>query len=504
MKPEASTLPALGLLMVVLSVDGENRGVGMRRGLAAVLALLAMISLLGVAGVAQAASATITATEDTYTSQGNPDATHGSIGSLTVNGPSGERRAYVKFTVAGIPAGSSEVTAVLRLSASTSSSATFTARAVPASWAESTLTWNNQPLLGAALASSSGVTAGQYQDLDVSSYVTGNGTFALAVTGSSTQARFSSTESTAASPPQLAVTWTAPTTPPPAGHDPLVAAAGDIACAPPATRTSSSCHHHETASLLAAGTYDAVLPLGDLQYECGQSSAYASVYDPAWGQFKSKSYPAAGDNEYGSQTCATPGASGYFSSFGGAASPNQPGCTSACPGYYSYELGSWHVVVLNSNCSEPGVGGCGSTSPQGRWLAADLAAHPSQCTLAYWHVPRWTESGGVSSASSFFVTTLYNAGAEVILSGHNHLYARFAPQSPAGAADPASGIREFIVGTGGKSLHGLSRNPDPQVEARQNTTYGVLELTLHQTSYSWRFVPEAGRTFTDSGTQTCH
>jgi hypothetical protein len=476
----------------------------MRRRLAAVLALAAAVSVLGAAGAAQAASTTITAAEDTYTSQGNAGATHGSGGSLTVNGPPGERRAYLKFTVTGIPAGSTGVTAVLRLWVLSSSSATFTARAVPTTWTESTLTWNNQPPLGAVVASVTGVTAGQYRQLDVSSHVTGNGTFALAVTGSSTQARFASTESTAGSPPELAVTWTPPTTPPSAGDDPVVAAAGDIACAPPATRTSSSCHHLETSNLLVAGDYDAVLPLGDVQYECGQASAYRSVYDPTWGRVKAKSRPAAGDNEYGSATCSTPGASGYFTYFQGAASPNQPGCASACPGYYSYDLGSWHVVVLNTNCSQPGVGGCGSTSAQGRWLAADLAAHPNQCILAYWHLPRWGESGGVSSTSNYFVSALYNAGAEVILTGNSHFYARFAPQSPSGAADPVNGIRQFIVGTGGKSLHGLSRNPDPQVEVRQGNTYGILELALHPTSYSWRFVPEAGRTFTDTGTQDCH
>jgi hypothetical protein len=164
-----------------------------------------MISVLG-AGAAQAAASTVTATEDTSTSQANPNGTHGSLGSLTVNGPAGERRAYVRFTVAGIPAGSSEVTAVLRLSASTSSSASFTARAVAVSWAESTLTWNNQPPLGAAVASSSSVTAGQYQAFELSSYVTGNGTFALAITGSSAQTRFSSTEASAGNPPQLAAT----------------------------------------------------------------------------------------------------------------------------------------------------------------------------------------------------------------------------------------------------------------------------------------------------------
>jgi acid phosphatase type 7 len=475
----------------------------MRRRLTGVLALAALVSTLGLADSAQAVSTTVIATEDTFTAQGNPDATQGSSGSLLVNGPPRERRTYVKFTVTGIPDGSTEVRAVLRLWASTSSSAAFTARAVSSSWSESTLTWNTQPPLGTVLASVTGVTAGQYYEFDVSSYVTGNGTFALAITGSGAQAKFVSTESSARTPPELGLTWTPPTTPP-AGDDPVVAAAGDIACQPPATRTASVCHHQDTANLLAAGDYDAVLPVGDLQYECGEPSAYQTVYDPSWGQFRAISHPAAGDNEYGSVTCTTPGASGYFAYFQGAASPNQPDCTSACPGYYSYELGTWHVVVLNTNCGQSGVGGCGATSAQGRWLAADLAAHPSQCILAYWHAPRWKPDGTVAGSSSYFSTALYNAGAEVVLSGNSHLYARFAPQNPAGAADPANGIRQFIVGTGGKSLHGITSNPDPQVEVMQNTTYGILELTLHPDDYSWRFVPEAGRTFTDSGSQSCH
>jgi hypothetical protein len=300
--------------------------------------------------------------------------------------------------------------------------------------------------------------------------------------------------------PSLPATTSATASP----AEPVIAAAGDIACPPPATRTSSSCHHKDTANLLATGNYDAVLPLGDLQYECGQTSAYTAVYGPSWGQFKTISHPAAGDNEYGSSTCSTAGASGYYNYFQGAASPTQPGCTSACRGYYSYNLGSWHVVVLNSNCSKPGVGGCSATSAQGRWLAADLAANPTRCTLAYWHLPRWKESGGTSGSSSYFASALYNAKAEVVLSGNNHFYARSAPQTPSGAADPTNGIRQFIVGTGGKSLHGLSSNPDPQVQVRQSTTFGILKLTLHPTSYDWKFVPEAGKTFTDSGTQSCH
>jgi acid phosphatase type 7 len=500
----------------------------MRGRVVAALVAAGAIALLGVQA-ARADTATVSATEDTYTSQGNPATAHGGNASLKVNAAPGERRAYVKFTVSGIPDGATAVGTVLRLWATTASSSTFTVWSVPATWSQSTLTWNNQPPLGTTVGSRTGLVAGQYNDFALSGHVTGNGTWALAITKSSTtQTSFASREAAGNTPPQLVASWTPPTTTttsstttttsstttttsgtttttvPPAG-DPKVAAAGDIACAPPAVRTSSSCHHQATANLLAAGNYDAVVPVGDLQYECGQPSAYTAVYHPSWGQHKARTRPVHGDHEYtGPGGCTTPGSSGYYSYFDGAASPNQPDCTSACQGYYSYELGTWHVVVLNTDCSQPGVGGsCGSTSPQGRWLAADLAAHPSQCTLAFWHLPRWNYPGSLSGSSSYFATALYNAGAEVVVSGNNHFYARFAPQTPGGAANP-NGIRQFIVGTGGKSLHGFSGPPEPDVEVSQNTTYGILELTLHPGSYSWRFVPEAGRTFTDTGTNTCH
>lgn len=167
-------------------------------------------------------------------------------------------------------------------------------------------------------------------------------------------------------------------------------------------------------------------------------------------------------------------------------------------------MGTWHIVALNTECSRPGVGGCTRSSPQGRWLAADLAAHRNQCTLAYWHRPRWTDNGGSSGNSSYFVQELFDAGAEVILTGHEHLYERFAPQTPSGVADPANGIRQFIVGTGGKSHHGLARTPPRNSQARSSTAFGVLTLTPHPTSYDWRFASEAGRTFTDAGSHPCH
>jgi hypothetical protein len=285
--------------------------------------------------------------------------------------------------------------------------------------------------------------------------------------------------------------------------EPVIAAAGDIACAPPATRTSTKCHQRDTASLLAAGSYDAVLPVGDTQYDCGGLSAFYQVYDKTWGPFNAISHPVVGDNEYVGSTCSTLGASGYYTYFGAAASPLDQPCTQACKGYYSYDLGSWHIVALNTECSQTGVGGCKSTSPQGQWLKADLAAHPAACTLAYWHRPYFTDGGGTSDRSRSLFKILYAAHADVLLTGHKHLYERFAPMDPFQVADP-NGIRQFIVGTGGKSLASLASTPPPNAEARNKGTYGVLRLTLHAGSYDWQFIPEAGKTFTDSGTRACH
>jgi chitodextrinase len=303
--------------------------------------------------------------------------------------------------------------------------------------------------------------------------------------------------------PQKAVAQTA--------SDPVIAAAGDIACAPPATSTSSTCHQQATANLLTKpdGTaLDAVLPVGDTQYNCGELSAFGQVYDPTWGQVKSISHPAVGDNEYAGSGCTTPGASGYFTYFGAAASPldapspDQP-CARACKGYYSYDLGSWHIIALNTECGQTGVGGCKASSPQGKWLAADLAAHPAACTLAYWHRPYFNDDGTTSSSPGPLVKILYAAGADVLLVGHKHFYERFAPMDPSRVADP-NGIRQFIVGTGGKSHGSLATTPPPNAEARDKTAYGILRLTLHAGSYDWQFLPEAGKTFTDSGSDTCH
>lgn len=275
-----------------------------------------------------------------------------------------------------------------------------------------------------------------------------------------------------------------------------IAAAGDIACDPASgdfnggKGTASNCRMKATSDLVVAMKPTAVLLLGDNQYENGALSAYQKSYAPTWGRFKAITKPIPGNHEY-----QTARAAGYFSYFGSAAGDPKKG-------YYSYNLGSWHVIALNSNCSQ--VGGCSATSPQGLWLKADLASHAQKCTLAYWHHPRYSsgEHGNASGMSAFW-QLLYNANADLVLSGHDHDYERFAPQNANGGKDTTRGLREFVVGTGGKSRRAFGTIV-ANSEVRNSSTYGVLKLTLSDGSYSWQFVPEAGKTFTDKGTTACH
>src|SRR4051794_32830405 len=272
-----------------------------------------------------------------------------------------------------------------------------------------------------------------------------------------------------------------------AAGDPVLVAAGDIA--------SCNSSGDEATANLVKGIDGTVATLGDNAYESGTSTEYTKCYDPSWGQFKARTMPSVGNHEY-----YTAGASGYYGYFGAAAGdPNK--------GYYSYDLGTdlgtWHVVVLNSNCAE--VGGCDANSAQGRWLKDDLAAHPTACTLAYYfHHPRFTSAKlGNNSAMTPFWEALYNAGAEVVLNGHAHVYERFAPQTPGGQPDSAQGIREFVVGTGGRSLNAFG-TVRPNSEKRLNSADGVIKLTLHPNAYDWQFVTAPNGTVADSGSTSCH
>ncbi|MDP9308751.1 MAG: DNRLRE domain-containing protein [Actinomycetota bacterium] len=287
--------------------------------------------------------------------------------------------------------------------------------------------------------------------------------------------------------------------------DPVIGAAGDIACDPADSNfngglgTASACHEKAVSDLLVQSHLTAVLGLGDEQYECAGLSAFASSYDPTWGRLKAMTYPATGNHEYqtsGGTNCDSSGnAGGYFTYFGAAAGdPTR--------GYYSFDLGTWHLIALNASCAK--VGGCGAGSPQEVWLRNDLAAHSNLCTLAFWHNPRYS-SGGVGNDSTYspFWQDLYNANAELVLVGHDHEYERFAPQNASSGLDTARGIREFVVGTGGKT-HTSFATIRANSEVRNNDTFGFLKLTLHPSSYDWQFVPEPGKTFTDSGSTACH
>ena len=287
-----------------------------------------------------------------------------------------------------------------------------------------------------------------------------------------------------------------------ASGDPVIAAAGDIACDPASTSynggagTPKACREQATSDLLVNGGFAAVLDLGDNQYECGSLTAYDTSYNPSWGRLKSITHPAPGNHEYqtsGGTGCnsSNAGAAGYFKYFGAAAGP--PG-----KGYYSLDIGNWHIISLNSQC---GKVGCGPSSPQGVWLKNDLALHPTGCKLAFWHIPVFS-SGATSSGAKAFWTLLYAAHADLVLNGHYHAYERFNLQSPSGTAD-SNGIREIIIGTGGVNHAGLRPKP-PNTQVLNNTAFGVLELTLHPTSYAWKFMPVPGASFSDSGTTACH
>lgn len=247
----------------------------------------------------------------------------------------------------------------------------------------------------------------------------------------------------------------------------------------------------EATVLLLDGQAGTVLTLGDHVYENGTAAEFADCYDPTWGRHKWRTRPAVGDHEY-----RTPGAAPYFSYFGAAAGD-------PATGYYSFEQAGWHIVVLNHNCDK--IGGCNAGSPQEQWLRQVLAANTAQCTLAV--LPGARFSSGTVHGSQWwmepFWQAFYDHNVDLVLSANEHIYERFAPQTPQGVADPVRGIRQIIVGTGGRALYAIGP-PIANSEVRNNDAFGVLRLELNPGGYSWLFLPEAGRTFTDSGSGTCH
>jgi hypothetical protein len=274
-------------------------------------------------------------------------------------------------------------------------------------------------------------------------------------------------------PPEAPPPPEQPEPPPPAAE--VFVGAGDIA------GCTSRFRDEATADLLD-GIEGTVFALGDNVQGPGTAADFADCYDPVWGRHKARTWPAVGNHEYN-----VPDAVPHFDYWGERAGP-------AGKGYYSYDVGAWHIVVLNSNVL---------FDEQNDWLAADLAASPHQCTLAYWHHPWFTSSAYRGPEELLrFVQILHQAGADVVLTGHAHGYERFAPQTPEGEADEERGIRHFVVGTGGAPFHPFRRTkPNSEVRA---LVHGVLRLELFPDRYTWEFVPVEGETFTDEGEGRCH
>jgi acid phosphatase type 7 len=277
---------------------------------------------------------------------------------------------------------------------------------------------------------------------------------------------------------------------------PRVAAAGDVACAADnpnfngGAGTATACAQQATAELILGRGYDALLALGDLQYPAGSVDSFRTTYEQTWGRLLELTRPIPGNHEY-----VTPQASGYFDYFGPRA--GDPGA-----GWYAFEVGSWRVLALNSNCE---IVGCGRRSPQGRWLRRDLRRHPTRCVLAMMHHPRFSSGphgkhGPYRQVKPLW-RALYGGGADVVISGHDHFYERFAPLRPGGSVDRRRGLTEFVAGTGGKSLYRFKRDW-PQSRARERA-FGVLELRLKPGRFDWRFVPVRGPV-PDKGSRRCH
>lgn len=435
----------------------------------------------------QTAGSTLTfnADADARAKESNPDTNYGTGKTLQVDGgkdPAAE--SFLRFTVTGVtgPIQSARLRLYVADDGSQDGPAVY---ATDNSWTETDITWNNHPVqTGKAIDNKGEIATYAWVEYDVTPIVTGDGTFnfVLAADGSD-GVIFDSREGD--QPPQLVITLgtNVTLTPAPTSIPAQTTASPDGSVVFVGTGDISDCDNNNdelTAQLLDTipGT---VFTTGDNAYSKGTSTQFADCYGPTWGRFKDRTKPIPGNHEY-----KTADASGYFQYFDNI------------PSYYAYDLGNWRIYALNSEID------VSATSEQVQWLQTDLAANPHQCVLAYWHQPRWS-SGSHHGSNPNYQTLwqiFYKAGAELVLNGHEHNYERFAPMNAEGQADPL-GMREFVLGTGGRNHYGFGKAL-PTSEVRDNTSYGVLKLTLHPTGYDWEFVPVAGSTLKDSGSAECH
>jgi Calcineurin-like phosphoesterase len=486
--------------------------------------LLATASLTLAAPAAHAATITLSPVADSHVMADQPDANFGTATSLRIDG-SPISVAYLKFDVQGLTA--APTSATLKVVSPVSSTTPINAKSVTdtiPTWTETGVTYNHRPAVGGTVASVTPSTTNAVMSFDVTTLVRDNGLVSFAVdTTSATSKSLPSRENpTVEFRPQLVIdtgTTSTPTptptltpTPTPTATTPagstVIALAGDVACGTTETYynggdgTADKCRAKYTAGLINNMNPSRVFAMGDLQYNSGKLTDFNVSYQNSWGAFKSKSNPVVGNHEYG-----TSGAGGYFSYFGDAATPRQPGCRKDCDGYYSFNVAvgssNWHIAVINGECARIGGGvGCAVGSPQYNWLKADLEANAAtSCTAVLTHKPRWSSSSFYTAEIQPLVDLMGANKVDLLLAGHAHSYERFAPQTASGSAS-STGIRQITVGTGGRDSQGFG-TVLPNSVVRKNKIFGVLKLTLEPTSYSWSYVADPTTPFSDSGSGSC-
>ena len=487
---------------------------GNRIAIALAALLLATASLTLGAPVAHAATVTLSPVADSDVMADQPTANFGTATSLRIDG-SPVAVAYLKFDVQGLAAAPTRAT--LKVVSPISSTTPINAKSVAdTTWTETGLTYNNAPARGGTVASATPPAPNSVLSFDVTTLVQGNGlvSFALDTTSSTSKSPPSRENPTIEYRPQLVIETAATSTPtptptqPPAGST-VIAMGGDVACGTTEANynggngTVDKCRMKYTADLIRSMAPSRVFAMGDLQYNSGSLTDFNVSYQNSWGEFKSKTNPVVGNHEYG-----TSGAGGYFSYFGDAATPRQPGCRRDCDGYYSFDVpvgsSKWHIAVINGECARINGGvGCAVGSPQYNWLKADLEANAATtCTAVLTHKPRWSSSSFYTAEIQPLVDLMDDANkVDLLLAGHAHSYERFAPQTPSGSAS-STGIRQITVGTGGRDSQGFG-TVLPNSVVRKNKIFGVLKLTLSPTSYSWSYVADPTTPFSDSGSGSC-
>jgi len=460
---------------------------------AASFSVVAGLLVAGTTTSALADTKTVIASDDAYVRADMPSTNFGTATSVQADA-SPVTNGYLKFAVSNLTGGRITRATLRIFSRSTGTTAVRVHSVANTTWTQGGITYDTAPAIGAEIGNTGSLTAGTWEAVDVSATVTGNGTYSFALTTGSTAARvFDSREGT--NRPRLVILTS---------NDPVIAAGGDVACATDdpnyngGAGTATACHQAATADLIGNINPAQLLVLGDTQYNSGRPEQYDAVYDPTWGRYLSITRPTVGNHEYGQS-----GASGYFGYFGDRATPLEPGCRSGCKGYYSFDVGAWHIVNINAECTRiDGGAGCAAGSEQDNWLKADLANHTNRCTLVFGHRPRWSSNSFASPDIAPLIEDMYAAGVDLYLAGHSHAYERFASQTPSGSAN-ANGIRQFVVGTGGANFSGFATTV-ANSQLRKSRVFGVLLLTLHADSYDWQFVADPSTPFSDSGTGSCH